>query len=589
MKNMNRFQRYGSRLLIALVFMLLISAPLWAKDKKSVAVLPFALNSADNIDYVQQGIVDMLSSRIASIDKVEVVSKDKVLDAMKTVKAKEMTLADIYALGKKMNVDYVVSGSITKIGNSVSIDAKLVDIAAYKQAVSISTQSQGMDDVIVKISDFAQRIDQHILGTAAPTAPAVAAFAAPTATTTPALPQMSSTGSSQPQKDREDMIIAGMRTGKKATFTGSINPDFISGTQPRDKKSFWMSQKYPTNYKGLDVGDVNGDGLNEIVVIDENSVYVYQKKGNDCLLLQKISYGKYNNFVGVDVVDLNNNGVKEILVSNVLTKRGQNDVFNTVDSFILEWKDGKFVKIADNLPWLFRVIDSKPGGIRVLGQKIGSQRPFDTPIYEMAWSGGQYREGKQLKIPQGLSIYGLTLDNLGEGPEKIISFSEYDYLCIYQETDKPLYAVQSILGSKEFIYKSDEVFGGSNSYIESYGEDMPGNGDTFYNTYLNSRILSYDTNKDGKRQLIVVKNLTASRILKNVKIFTSSEFYNLGWDSMGLSESWRTRKMGGYVADYQIKDIDNDGQDEIVMVIVASSGSLVGRESVIAAYKIHAE
>ncbi|MCX5826806.1 MAG: hypothetical protein NTV58_02230, partial [Deltaproteobacteria bacterium] len=154
---MNRFQRYGSRLLIALLFMLLITVPLWAKDNKSVAVLPFALNSADNIDYVQQGIVDMLSSRIASIEKIEVISKDKVLNAMKAVKVKEMTIADIYALGKKMNVDYVVSGSITKIGNSVSIDAKLVDIAAYKQAVSISTQSQGMDDVIVKIGDFAQR------------------------------------------------------------------------------------------------------------------------------------------------------------------------------------------------------------------------------------------------------------------------------------------------------------------------------------------------------------------------------------------------------------------------------------------------
>jgi len=200
----------------------------------------------------------------------------------------------------------------------------------------------------------------------------------------------------------------------------------------------------------------------------------------------------------------------------------------------------------------------------------------------MVWSGGKYQEGKQLKIPRGISIYGLTLDNLGDGPEKIISFSDYDYLCIYQETDKPLYAVQSMLGSKEFIYKSDDVFGGTNSYIESYGEDLPGNDIGFYNTYLNSRIIAYDINKTGKRDLIVLKNLTASRILKNVKIFTASEFYNLGWDSMGLSENWRTRKMGGYVADYQIKDIDNDGKDEIVMALVTSSGSMVGRESVIA-------
>jgi len=486
-----------------------------------------------------------------------------------------------------MAVNYVVAGTITKIGNSVSIDGRLVDIAADKPAVTVSTQSQGMDDVIVKINDFALRIEQHILGTA----PAVA-FGGPippAATTAATLPQITAPGASPVQKERDGQIIAGMRTGKKATFTGAINPDFISGAQPRDKRGFWMSQKYPTNYKGIDVGDVNGDGRNEMVVIDENSVYIYQKKGNDALLLAKISGGRYNNYMGVDLIDLNGNGIKEIIVSNVLTKREANNVTNTISSFVLEWKDGKFVTIADNLPWMFRVIDTKPAGIRLLGQKIGVSRPFETDINEMVWRNGKYQEGARLKIPQGLNIYGLTLDNLGEGAEKIISFNNYDYLCVYHETDKPLYAVQSMLGSKEFIYKSEEVFGGSNMYIEHYGEDMPGNDYTFYNTYLNARIIPYDTNKDGKRELIVVKNLTTSRILKNVKIFTASEFYNLEWDSMGLVENWHTRKMTGYVADYQIKDIDNDGKDEIVMVLVISAGSLVGRESVIAAYNIHAQ
>jgi len=569
----------------ALLLFLLIAAPLKAKDKKTVAVLPFAVNSAENIDYVQQGIQDMLSTRIAATDKIVVLGRDTVDPVVKTVKLKEMTPADVYALGKKLAVDYVVAGTITKIGNSVSIDGKLVDIDAKKQTVSIATQSQGMDDVIVKVNDFAQRIEQHISGTAPPASGPLPAVTAPAA----ALPQISAPGSAPTQKGREDIIIAGMRTGKKATFTGAINPDFISGSQPRDKKGFWMSQKYPTNYRGLDVGDVNGDGLNEIVVIDDTNVFVYQKKGNDAVLLAKISGGNYNKYVGVDIIDLNGNGIKEIIVSNVLTKRGADSISNTVSSFVLEWKDNKFITIANNLPWLFRVINTNPAGVRALGQKIGVSRPFETDIYEMVWRNGKYDEGTKLKIPRGLNIYGLTLDNLGEGAEKIITFNDYDYLCVYQETDKPLYAVQSMTGSREFIYKSEDVFGGSNMYIESYGEDIPGNDYTFYNTYMNTRIIPYDTNKDGKRELIVVKNLTPSRILKNVKVFTASEFYNLEWDSMGLVENWRTRKMNGYVADYQIKDIDNDGQDEIVMALVTSAGSLVGRESVIAAYKIHAQ
>lgn len=579
--------------MVGVCLAVVLSAPLGAEERKTVAVLPFAVNSADDIDYVRQGIQVMLSSRISASDKIEVASKDRVAAIVKTAKLKEMTLADINGLGKELAVNYVVAGTITKIGNSISIDGKLVDMAADKPAVTISTQSQGMDDVIVKINDFALRIEQHILGTAPAAAvgpvPPAAVGPVPAAATAAALPRITAPGTSSAQREREAQIVAGMRTGKKATFTGAINPDFISGAQPRDKRGFWMSQKYPTTYKGLDVGDVNGDGLNEIVAIDENSVYIYQKKGNDLLLLAKISGGRYNNYMGVDLIDLNGNGIKEIVVTNVLTKRETYNVSNTASSFVLEWKDGKFVTIADNLPWVFRVIDTKPAGVRLLGQMIGVSRPFETDIHEMVWRNGKYQEGARLKIPRGLNIYGLTLDNLGEGAEKIISFNNYDYLCVYRETDKPLYAVQSMMGSSEFIYKSEEVFGGSNMYIEHYGEDIPGNDYTFYNTYLNARIIPYDINKDGKRELIVVKNLTASRILKNVKIFTASEFYNLEWDSLGLVENWHTRKMSGYVADYQIKDIDNDGEDEIVMALVTSAGSLTGRESVIAAYKLHAQ
>ncbi|HPN08765.1 MAG TPA: hypothetical protein PLU95_05635, partial [Syntrophales bacterium] len=262
---MKQFNRFCFLTMAGICLFFMLSAPLGAKDKKSVAVLPFAVNSMDNIDYVQQGIQVMLASRIAGSDRIEVVSKDKVADAAKTLKLKEMTLADINGLGKKMAVDYVVAGTITKIGNSVSIDGRLVDIAADKPAVTVSTQSQGMDDVIVKINDFALRIEQHILGTA----PAAVAGPVPSVATTAALPQITAPGASPSQKEREGQIIAGMRTGKKATFTGAINPDFISGAQPRDKRGFWMSQKYPTNYKGIDVGDVNGDGRNEMVVIDE--------------------------------------------------------------------------------------------------------------------------------------------------------------------------------------------------------------------------------------------------------------------------------------------------------------------------------
>ena len=558
-----------------IIFLLVISVygSLWAKEKKMIAVLPFSVHSSENIDYVRQGVWDMLSSRISVTDKIEVISKDVTLDVLKQTGTKELTLTDVYGLGKKMNVDYVVWGSITKIGNSLSIDGKLVDIAAYKSTVSIFSQSQGMDDVIPKINDFAQRIDQHILGIAP------SSFAS-----APTYAQSPSTQEKAPQSSRESEIISGMRTSKKGTLTSFINPDFINTPEPIIRKDFWMSQKLPSEFKGMDVGDVNNDGLNEVVIIDSHNVMIYLKRDNDFKLIQKIQGKPSDNYLSVDVADINQNGIREIIVTNLTG--------NTLESFVLEFRDGQFVPIATKLPWFLRVIETVTGP-KLLGQRRGFDTPFNTPIYDIAWEEGRYKEDRRMKIPEGLSVYGLTIDAiLPGGSGKIIALDDYDYLNIYEQTDKPLVKLQIFGGSKERLWKSDDVYGGSNNYIVTaprygqYGGDMSDRGDI--NAYINLRILTYDANNDGKKEIIVVKNLsTVGRIFKNVKLFSSSEVYALEWDGLGLMEKWKTKKINGYVADYQFKDIDNDGQKEIVLALALASGQFVTNSSVIVVYKLN--
>jgi len=105
-------------------------------------VLPFTINSAENIDYIKQGIEEMLASRISVPDKINVTNKNIVNDEIKKSKIKEITESNVYSLGKKLNSDYVVWGSITKIGSSISIDGKLVDILNNKSDIGIFTQSQ---------------------------------------------------------------------------------------------------------------------------------------------------------------------------------------------------------------------------------------------------------------------------------------------------------------------------------------------------------------------------------------------------------------------------------------------------------------
>ncbi len=559
------------RLLIIFILMICVCGSLWAKDKNMIAVIPFSVHSSENIDYVKQGVWDMLSSRISVPDKIEVISKDVTLDALKATGTKELTLTDVYSLGKKMNVDYVVWGSITKIGNSLSIDGKLVDIAAYKSTVSVFSQSQGMDEVIPKINDFAQRIDQHILG-----------IAPSSFVSTPTFAQSPSAPGKSPQPSRESEIISGMRTSKKGTLTSFINTDFINAHEPIIRKDFWMSQKVATEFKGMDIGDVNNDGSNEVVIVDSRNVMVYKKKDRLLELIQNIPGQPGDNYLSVDVAEINNNGLKQIIVTNLPA--------NSLESLIIEFRNGSFVPIATKLPWFLRVIETSSGPI-LLGQRRGFDTPFNTPIYQIVWEDGQYKEGKKMKIPLGLSVYGLAMDSLTVGgSEKIIAIDQSDYLNVYSQTDKPLVQIHTFGGSNDLLWRSDEAYGGSNNSIDTqalYGTSSSNQDRLDKNTYINPRILTYSMSQDGKKGIIIVKNISvAARLFRNVKAFSSSELYDFEWDGLGLLENWKTRKINGYVADYHYKDIDNDGQKEIVLALVLASGQFVTNSSVVVVYKM---
>lgn len=573
--------------LLGLVAVLLVAATVFSKEKYTVTVLPFTLHSAENIEYVRQGINDMLISRISGADAIEVTRKEVVSDVLKKTGGKELNPADVQDIGLQLKSDYVVWGSITKIGKSISIDGKLIDITGGKSDVGIFSQSQSLDEVIPKINDFSQRIVRHVTGGAAaqdsPTAAAAPVVATAAGETAPHVPGAS----------REAQIIAGMKSGKgKGTLTSMINAEFINSSDPLDrKKGFWMSQQFKTEFIGMDIGDVNGDGQKEVVIIDRHNVYIYLKTKDSLQLLKQIEGKPYHKYISVDVADINKDGIPEIIVTSLSDR--------VLNSFVLQYENGDYKMIASNIRYFLRVITPSSGEPLLLGQTYGvgsfqdgmGGKVFDTQIYEIVWRGGKYVAGDKQKIPVGLSIYGLTLDSLGAGTsEKIIVLDELDYLCVITPTTKPLSRIFSFgFSPDELIWRSDSQYGGSNNYIDNVDKQKQQSSEATQDAsaFANLRILMFDTNNDGKKEMIIVKNLSSvGRIFKNLKLFSSSEIYNLEWDGLGMAENWRTKKINGYVADYCFKDVDNDGKPEIVLALVQSVGATLAERSVLVVYEL---
>ena len=101
----------------------------------------------------------------------------------------------------------------------------------------------------------------------------------------------------------------------------------------------------------------------EVVAIDSHRVMIFQITDNELKIIDTYVGKSYENFLAVDIADINHNGTPEIFVTSMGNKM--------LNSFVLEYRDGKLVKIASDLHWFLRVIDSPSGGVILIGSATG--------------------------------------------------------------------------------------------------------------------------------------------------------------------------------------------------------------------------
>ena len=130
-----------------------------------VAILPFIIHSQENLDYLREGINDILTSRITVEGGILVIERALVERALYELKPTRLDEPTVMKIGKRIGADFIVLGSITKIREYISLDARLVSMGEEKPPVTVYAQQKGIDNVMVRINGFALDIRLKILGT----------------------------------------------------------------------------------------------------------------------------------------------------------------------------------------------------------------------------------------------------------------------------------------------------------------------------------------------------------------------------------------------------------------------------------------
>ena len=469
-------------------------------------------------------------------------------------------------MGRDLNADYVVTGSLTVFGNSASTDATLTAVDSGDTALQFSQFGQSSGDVLMHVNQFATQVSQYIASlsaaaprVAAPTAAAPAVMIPQVAPPVqPAQPLPPAVAAAPPAPAAPEPAAAPVVAAAAAVATTA-----------EPVEALWTSNPFKGTISALTTGDVDGDGRTDIVFAHENQIVVENRNGDRLDRLAAFDAGKRHTIIAVDAGDINGNGTAEIFVTRL-------DVHGKLDSVVLEWNGSGLQPIASGQSWYFRVTDDPEKGRCWMGQRRGTPSANDTGglyaythflpgVFELTWTGKDYQAGRRFPLPEDMTIYRFARgDIFNDGKIRAIAYSPDDELRIYDPAGSPQWAGQ-------------ETLGGNPLFLEATSATDVSTKDR---TYLTQRFIVADLDGDGNVEVVTVHNRDAARgFVERFRKYTRGRMIALRWNKVNMKEIWTGEEISGYISDFSVTDLDGDGRLEAVYAMVVSTGLAQAKSS----------
>jgi len=523
-----------------------------AETMSGILIVPFSIHAENNPSFLKPAITDMLYTRLSAENRTVFVDKTPG-------RTDPVSFEDAVSMGQQQNVDYVLFGSITMLGAMISTDAQLVGVVQEKPLLTFNEVGQDQGDIIAHIDHLTTRINETIFGVVKAVAP----------------PPIPAPGPDDIHTHPEKLVIPGLspQTPPEPKPPAAPAPAMVMAPQP-DKEdvslSYWKSENFSEAIQGISIADIDGDGSNEIVFVSDNQIFVYRYQNERLQEIKTFSHKSFINLIHVDTADINQNGTSELFVTDYISSQQR------VRSMVLEWNGRDFDIIDEKKDWYLRVLQTPASGPILLGQKHGLPAPLDVfipiketlfheDVHKIRYQDGQYKPADLYVLPKGLSLYDFSRgDASNKGHNEIVSFSGKDHINIYNQNG-------------EIAWESNEAYGGNRLFLSAPDPDTPRTDNIrtpkTVNYYLPQRIHIADIDRDGLNEIIILKNKNTASLFSRIKAFKEGHIACLSYDDIGVQLKWQTRTISGYISDYVIGDLDNDGLNEVVFSTVTKNKS----------------
>jgi hypothetical protein len=253
--------------------------------------------------------------------------------------------------------------------------------------------------------------------------------------------------------------------------------------------------------------------------------------------------------------------------------------------------------ILDDIPWYIRAMNLPGQGPVLVGQRGGQSSLLLGGIFKLMKSGTKVMPEERIVGLSYINLFEFVLaDVTGDGAREIVAISSANRLYVVRPNGTVLWISDDFYGgTSRYIGEDYDQVGGREGRVgldlnSTPSSDVIGKEGSGKRIYIPSRMIATDVNNDGITDVVVNKNLHFARWMENTKKVKSSEIHAMAWNGIALSPVWQTRKIDGYVPDFQLLSLpDRENRAKLLVGLALSTGwtdTFTEGESTILTYDI---
>ncbi len=446
---------------------------------------------------------------VADMNAVGATNRDEMKTTLQALLASRLNSDQILSVASAAEADVLVTGTYVVIGKVFSVDA-LARTVGGKSVSRAFVQGENQDELIPAIGKLAEKLSSEL---------SRAYLQNPAGTTAVTAPQAPLPITSL----NKDIVRA--ENIKSATASEFIKPRDYE----QNSSGGWMSKRLVGAANLLAQGMVLPDGSRQIFMAEDRRIS-YFRQSSDMKLVSEAELKTSEKIISLDAL-ASGNGI-ELYVTTIRS--------NEVSSQVWQLQGEKLVRIAENVPYYFRVFSLAGAEKKLYAQSMGRESDFFGEVYEAIRSGSTFSLKNPVKMPRYANIYTFNQFKDSAGNIFTTAINPDNYLVVYDREQNEL-------------WRSNDKFGGSELYFQKEDQDnVRVTGDLNRWVFMNQRI-----QVTSKGEVLVGKN-DGFWVLGNARSYKKGAVYCLIWNGSSLEEKWRTRETQNYMPDYYLDESRNE-------------------------------